>query len=67
MLNGGIPAQVDLEKLEDWASRNLMKFSQEKYQVLPLGWNKSSTRTCGRVEEDPEVIAEMFIFRLNLS
>lgn len=63
MLNGRIPNRLDLEKLEDQASRNPMKFSKEKCKVLHLGWNKP----CWGVEEDPEVIAVIFIFRLNLS
>lgn len=41
MLNGRIPTQMDLEKLEDRASRNPMKFSKEKCKVLRLGWNNS--------------------------
>lgn len=67
MLKGRISTQVDVKKLEVWASRNPMKFSKEKCKVLHLGWNKPCTCTCWGVEEDPEVIAVTFIFRLNLS
>ncbi|KAK4828714.1 hypothetical protein QYF61_000552 [Mycteria americana] len=28
---------LDLKKLDEWASRNLMKFNTGKCQVLPLG------------------------------
>ena len=30
--------QRDLARLEEWVDRNLMKFSKDKYQLLPLGW-----------------------------
>lgn len=58
---------MDLEKLEDWASRNPRKFVKVKYKVLHLGWNKCRTCMCWGVEDDPKVIAGMLIRRLNLS
>lgn len=31
--------QKDLDRLEEWGDRDLMKFSKEKGEVLPLGWS----------------------------
>ncbi|KAK4828470.1 hypothetical protein QYF61_026695 [Mycteria americana] len=33
--------QRDLNRLEKWAAKNLMKFNKEMYKVLPLGRNNT--------------------------
>lgn len=55
-LNGRTPAQMDPEKHEGQASRNLMKFRVEKRKVLNLGQNNLSTWVRWGAEEDPEVL-----------
>lgn len=63
-LNGRNPAQIDPEKHEGQASRNLMKFRVEKRGlfcprfrvVLNLGQNNLSTWVRWGAEEDPEVL-----------
>lgn len=55
-LNGRNPAQIDPEKHEGQASRNLMKFRVEKRKVLNLGQNNLNTWVRWGAEEDPEVL-----------
>ena len=65
-LNGRTPTQMNPEKLEGQASRNLIKFIKEKCKVLHLGWNNLCTWVCWGDEEDPEVVAPTFMFGMNL-
>ena len=39
MSEGKAILQRDLDRLEDWASKNSMKFNKDKFKVLHLGQN----------------------------
>ncbi|KAK4816876.1 LOW QUALITY PROTEIN: hypothetical protein QYF61_024518 [Mycteria americana] len=49
--------QRDLNRLEKWASRNLMKFNKGKCEVTYLGRNNPICR-CGLAEKDLEVLVD---------
>lgn len=36
-LEGKVTLQEDLDMLGEWTDKNLMKFNQDKYKVLPMG------------------------------
>lgn len=36
--------QSDFNRLEEWASGNLMKFKKDKYKALPLGKQQKTER-----------------------
>ena len=58
---GRATLQEDLERLEEWANKNLMKFNKDKYKVLLLGKHNpgvqhrlgSTQRGRSSVEKEP--------------
>lgn len=41
MLKSRTSVKRDLDRLEEWASRNFMNFNKDKFKFLHLGRNKS--------------------------
>ena len=69
---GKATLQEDLDRLEEWANKNFMKFNKDKCKVLHLGKHKPGVQhrlgsTClgsSSVERDVEVLVDN---KLNMS
>ena len=58
MPQGRAAIQRDVDRLEKWADRNLMKCKKEKFKVLPLGRNNPKQQYMLRATQLEKSLAE---------